>query len=75
MKYQIAICDDEQGQTEYISSVLSAWGRQNRHTCDIRAFCSAEAFLFDYTENKTYDHHQYLCEQAEILQSKLEKTE
>lgn len=55
MKYKIAICDDEQSQTEYISSVLSAWGRQNRHTCDIRTFCSAEAFLFDYEENKTYD--------------------
>ncbi len=55
MKYQIAICDDEQSQTEYIFSVLSAWGRQNRHTCDIRAFCSAEAFLFDYAENKAYD--------------------
>ena len=55
MKYQIAICDDEQSQTEYIFSVLSAWGRQNRHTCDIRAFCSAEAFLFDYAENKAYE--------------------
>lgn len=55
MKYKIAVCDDEQDQIEYISSVLSAWSRQNSCTCDINIFYSAEAFLFDYTEDQTYD--------------------
>lgn len=55
MKYKIAVCDDEQDQIEYISSVLSAWSRQNNCTCDINVFYSAEAFLFDYTEDQTYD--------------------
>lgn len=55
IKYSIAICDDEQDQTEHISSVVSAWGRQNRYTCDIKIFYSAEAFLFEYEDNKAYD--------------------
>lgn len=55
MKYKIAICDDEQNQIEYISSAVSAWGRQNNCTCDIDMFNSAEAFLFEYEDNKAYD--------------------
>lgn len=55
MKYKIAICDDEQDQIEYISSVVSAWGKQNSCACDINIFNSAEAFLFEYEDNKTYD--------------------
>lgn len=55
MKYKIAICDDEQDQIEYISSAVSAWGRQNNCICDIDIFNSAEAFLFEYEDNKTYD--------------------
>lgn len=55
MKYKIAICDDEQDQIEYISSLVSAWGRQNSCACDINIFNSAEAFLFEYEDNKAYD--------------------
>ena len=55
MKYKIAICDDEQNQIEYISSVVSAWGKQNSCACDINIFNSAEAFLFEYEDNKAYD--------------------
>ena len=55
MKYKIAICDDDQDQIEYISSVVSAWGRQNSCACDIKIFNSAEAFLFEYEDNKAYD--------------------
>lgn len=55
MKYKIAICDDEQNQIEYISSVVSKWGRQNSCACDINIFNSAEAFLFEYEDNKAYD--------------------
>ena len=55
MKYKIAICDDEQDQIEYISSVVSKWGSQNDCVCDISVFNSAEAFLFEYEDNKAYD--------------------
>lgn len=55
MKYSIVICDDEQDQVERISSTVSAWGRQNNHTCDIKTFYSAEAYLFEYEDNKASD--------------------
>ena len=55
MKYKIAICDDEQGQIENISSLVSKWGTQSGHMCDIYTFLSAEAFLFEYEEQKTFD--------------------
>lgn len=55
MKYKIAICDDDQDQIEYISSIVSSWGRQNSFTCDMDVFHSAEAFLFAYEDHKAYD--------------------
>lgn len=55
MNYKIAVCDDEQDQTEYILSILAAWGRQYGCTCDVSVFDSAESFLFDYEDHKTWD--------------------
>lgn len=55
MTYKIAICDDEQHQTEHMTSIASAWGKRYGHTCDIRTFPSAEAFLFAYEDDNTYD--------------------
>ena len=55
MKYKIVICDDEQDQIEYFASVVSAWSAQNSYTCDVTTFTSAESFLFEYEDNKTYD--------------------
>lgn len=55
MKYKIAICDDEQEQLKNISSLVSEWGTQSGHMCDIHTFLSAEAFLFEYEEQKTFD--------------------
>lgn len=55
MKYKIAICDDEQTQLELIASAVSAWSTRNSYTCDVTMFTSAEAFLFEYEDNKTYD--------------------
>lgn len=55
MKYKIAICDDEQDQLEYISSLVSTWSRHKGCFCDIGKFGSAEGFLFEYEGNKTYD--------------------
>ncbi len=55
MTYRIAICDDEQNQIEYLTSVVSAWSNENGHICEIRTFPSAEAFLFAYEDDKAYD--------------------
>ncbi len=57
MKYKIAICDDEQNQIEYITSIVTSWSTREGHDCEIeiRTFESAEAFLFEYEEDKTYD--------------------
>lgn len=55
MKYRIAICDDEQNQIEYITSIVASWSAHEGHGCEIRTFASAEAFLFEYEEDKAYD--------------------
>lgn len=55
MKYRIAICDDEQNQIEYITSIVTSWSNHKGHSCEIRTFASAEAFLFEYKEDKAYD--------------------
>lgn len=55
MKYKIAICDDEQNQIEYITSIVASWSAHAGHSCEIRTFTSAEAFLFEYEEDKAYD--------------------
>ncbi len=55
MKYKIAICDDDQNQIEYITSIVVSWSTHEGHNCEIRTFASAEAFLFEYEEDKAYD--------------------
>ena len=55
MTYRIAICDDEQPQIEYLTSVVSAWSNENGHICEIRTFPSAEAFLFAYEDDNAYE--------------------
>ena len=55
MKLNIAICDDEQNQIEYITSLVLSWSSREGHDCDIHAFTSAEAFLFEYEDEKAYD--------------------
>lgn len=55
MKHKIAICDDEQNQLEYITSIVTSWSAHEGHPCEIRGFVSAEAFLFEYEEEKAYD--------------------
>ena len=54
-KYRIAIWDDEQNQIEYITSIVASWSAHEGHGCEIRTFASAEAFLFEYEEDKAYD--------------------
>ncbi|MDE6213097.1 MAG: response regulator, partial [Lachnospiraceae bacterium] len=55
MKYKIAICDDEQTERQYLSSLVKEWALQKKHTVEVSAFENAEAFLFRYAEEKDYD--------------------
>lgn len=55
MPYHIAICDDDADQLEEIVSMVSRWSRVSDHSSEIQTFPSAEAFLFAYEEDKTFD--------------------
>ena len=55
MKFKIAICDDEQNQIDYMASIVASWSAHAGHNCEIRTFTSAEAFLFEYEEDKAFD--------------------
>lgn len=55
MKLNIAICDDEQNQIEYIKGIVSEWAKSEGHISVFSEFPSAEAFLFQYEDEKAYD--------------------
>lgn len=55
MLYKIAICDDEQSQIEHLKSIVTEWSHTACLPCEILTFPSAEAFLFAYESDKTYD--------------------
>ena len=55
MALSIAICDDNETDLQYITSMVNAWAIQERIPVSIRTFPSAEAFLFHYSENRDYD--------------------
>lgn len=55
MKLKIAVCDDEQQQREALESAVLAWGQESSHACSVAVFSSAEAFLFEYDGNNSYD--------------------
>jgi len=52
---QIAICDDEASELNYVRTIVESWAQQSGHHINIETFASAEAFLFHYAENKAYD--------------------
>lgn len=55
MKLNVAICDDNHMDLEYISHLLEKWGEKNAVTIQSSFFTSGENFLFHYAENKNYD--------------------
>ena len=52
MNYKIAICDDNISQAEYLSTYVRAWLSKTGNLAIIKIFPSAEAFLFEYAEDK-----------------------
>lgn len=55
MNIKLAICDDAQNQIEYVASLVSSWSTNKGYHCVVHTFPSAEAFLFEYEDDKTYD--------------------
>lgn len=55
MLMNIAICDDENQQTEYLKKIISCWADNTDHTVCIHTFESAESFSFTWSENKCFD--------------------
>lgn len=55
MQYRIAICDDSQADRDFLSGLVRAWGAARNARILLDFFCSAEAFLFQYAEDKRFD--------------------
>ncbi len=55
MAYRAAICDDSTADAEYLRSLLAKWARERQTAVQAELFPSAEAFLFRYAEDKTFD--------------------
>ena len=55
MKFNIAICDDEISVASSLKNQVELLFGKSDHTAEVATFSSAEAFLFEYAENKAYD--------------------
>lgn len=55
MKFNIAICDDEINIASSLKDQVEKFFHEGEHTSEVSTFSSAEAFLFEYTENSAYD--------------------
>ena len=55
MKFYIAICDDEINIASSLKDQVEKFFHEGEHTAEVSIFSSAEAFLFEYTENSAYD--------------------
>ena len=53
--YRLAICDDNPADIAYLSAILKQWAQDNSIPIRLESFPSAEAFLFQYQEEKGYD--------------------
>ena len=48
----IAVCDDEKNQLEYLSNVIKKWADVMNKQCTLSLFESAEEFWFEYGKNR-----------------------
>lgn len=55
MSYSIAVCDDSPADLAYVTGLLNKWAKERAVPIQIHPFSSAEAFLFQYTEEKNFD--------------------
>ena len=55
MEYKIAICDDSDVDTEYVTNMVKRWAESLGYLVQLATFSTAEGFLFHYEEEKDYD--------------------
>ena len=55
MNYKIAVIDDNSSDTEYVAALVGRWAESEGHSLKISTFPSAEAFLFQYEEERDFD--------------------
>lgn len=55
MELKIAICDDDADQRAYLAGIVSNWAGKSRRLVRLQQYPDAEAFLFDYAEQKDFD--------------------
>ena len=62
--YKIAVCDDSAADMEYIQTLVREWAGER--CVQVKGFPSAEAFLFQYEEEKDFDILLLDIEMAEM---------
>ena len=55
MAYRIAIVDDSKTDADFVQYILNKWADLRRAKIQAEVFSSAEAFLFQYAEDKDWD--------------------
>ena len=55
MSWNIAICDDEQVEIQYLQKIVLDWAHTGHHNISINLFPSSEAFLFNHENDKNFD--------------------
>ncbi len=64
--YKLAICDDSPADTMYLQGLVSNWAKKADEAIEVQTFASAEAFLFQYVEDKAFDILLLDIEMAEM---------
>lgn len=55
MYLKAVICDDDACMREFLNSAVKEWAAGSGYAVTVSSFPSAEAFLFEFSENKSYD--------------------
>lgn len=55
MAYRVAIVDDSKTDAEFVKGILNSWADLRQANIQAEVFPSAEAFLFQYAEDKDWD--------------------
>ena len=55
MAYRVAIVDDSTTDAEFVKGILNSWADLRQANIQAEVFPSAEAFLFQYAEDKEWD--------------------
>ncbi len=55
MPYRIAVTDNSPADRAYLTSLIQGWSSSRQIPTQITEYPSAEAFLFNYAEDKSYD--------------------